>query len=137
MKSGISLLAIASRALVPMSADDAAIHREDMLRTRITPGADPRAEWMDSTNDAALREWRDSIAVFETREASPRLWEFVDVLSPNSWLTENSPDECRYVPCDVVRWRDPEHRAALIKRASAYAALVPGCRATMPVEELS
>lgn len=40
----------------------------------------------------------------------------------------------RVVPEDVARWRDPEHRAELKRRARAHAALVSGNRSTMEVE---
>lgn len=126
MKSGISLLAIVSRALAPMTLDDAAAHREDLIRTRIEPGADPRVPACGTNWRALWYFVSKGRAIAEEPAANGTVW----FDAPPVWSARTD----RYVPVDVLRWRDPEHRAALTARARAHAAIIPGNRATMPVE---
>ena len=94
---------IVEHAPVRMSARDALDHLADLLRTRITPGADPRVPW----------ERSHGFGQFETgTRALPRAV---------SIITASRTDGYRYVPEDVRRWRNSAHRAALAERARAYA----------------
>lgn len=113
-------------------------HERDFERTRITPGADPRAEW--NPNDAALREiWRldDTGRVLRYRPQSRRVYSrrvYIEITVVGLPVFDTLCDgeaighgeTCRYVPFDVARWRDPKHRAALTARARAHAAISPG-----------
>jgi len=122
MKSGISLLAIVSRALAPMTLDDAAAHREDLIRTRIEPGADPRAMWSGSLMTTDPTIYRDEPHTPKWCEVGPL--DRPDLAWINgAWnaLGWRLSSRARYVPVDVLRWRDPEHRAELARRARAYA----------------
>lgn len=116
----------------------------ELQRTRITPGADPRAQWDEGEdprdtrglsadeNDAGYsqsraRAFRKARRRY-TRSERRSLFEQND--GPNgglSWASETyadgRPGSLRYVPRDVARWRDPEHREALTQRARAHAAL--------------
>lgn len=119
----------------------------EACRTYIEPGADPRARWDDGEHprntrglsadeDDAGYSPRWAKAYRKARLRYPRnerrsLFEQND--GPNgglSWASETYADGARYralryVPRDVARWRDPEHRAELTRRAREYAALQP------------
>lgn len=109
----------------PARSHDYRRHLADYEATRIEPGADPRAEWMDP-NTPMFYAWGEGVVMFETVEPSPRVWSIQYTLSPLDGLTLSGPH--RYVPQDVRRWRDPAHRAKLKRRAREYAALLPGAR---------
>lgn len=95
--------AIMDRASVRMTEHEARAHHDDMLSTFIIPGADPRVPW----------ERSHGLGQFETgTRALPRA---VGI------ITASRTDSYRYVPEDVQRWRDPEHRAAMTERARKYA----------------
>lgn len=96
--------------LADLEHDFNALAREIAEQLGIRPGADPRAQW------------REPIAP----EASPLVFEAGDRASPGpvTILTASRRDYYRYVPIDVVRWRDPEHRAELTRRARELAAAV-------------
>lgn len=101
-----------------LGTSNLAMHLYDHLRTRITPGADPRAEWAGG-DDA---KWGTPDPSLERVTASgPVMCGVSSIFRSDAWL--------RYVPEDVVRWRDPEHRAALTARAREYASHLPGRRA--------
>ncbi len=107
----------------PAHSHDYRRHLADYEATRIEPGADPRAGWARQAHQHPLidRDLLDSdydgLALFERGpKTSPR---------PTSVVFQLRRRDFRYVPHDVIRWRDPEHRAALGQRARAYAALQP------------
>lgn len=99
---------------------------DEQARTRIEPGADPRAGWANELVLPTLRAWGERVALFETVELRPRVWSVQHALSQLDKTTLSGPH--RYVPCDVRRWRDAKHRVAMSERARAYAALQPGAR---------
>jgi hypothetical protein len=99
-------------------------HLLDWMRTRIEPGADPRRSWSPERG-------RTPRPMFEARAIGTVLPCYGSLESIHRIFV---PAAIRYVPEDVARWRDPDHRAALIARAHAHAALVPGNRATMETE---
>ena len=134
-------------------------HLLDWLRTRIKPGADPRAEWsrrdgpwksrlFAHPDDTGIeqrpprdvrkftREQRDTLRRLGRNYRRWSVFEQPSELGGITWAVEQWCVRTRatYVPRDVSRWRDPEHREALKRRARARAALVPGNRATMEVE---
>jgi len=140
-------------AILTRPEHDVFVRRErmaDRLHTQIEPGADPRAQWDDGENPRSTRglsadeddagyspHWAKEFR--KARMRYPRnerrsLFEADDGPSGGlSWASETYADSdryqsLRYVPRDVVRWRDPAHRAALTERARAYAALQPGAR---------
>ena len=129
--AGFSLPYIASK-------EDAQQHVADFKRTRIDPGADPRVAW-ETGHHHYYRSRQNEPMNYESLHDRPRS-AYVHRHDPydivRSELLVARRPSLRYVPLDVCRWRDPEHRAALIARARAHAALVPGCRATMPKESL-
>ena len=114
------------------SEADARQHVADFERTRITPGADPRAEcwpfdWQTMRHLLAGRSRAIAeVIVFDDDIGS--------VATRCIVMDHPLAKVRRVVPEDVARWRDPAHREALTARARAHAALVPGCRATMPKE---
>lgn len=117
--------AIRARALCAMTEIEAMAHAKDMLRTRVTPGADPRVGW-----DPSLR-FSASGALYKKEPNDPKWYEGAPFSAPRiAWLTAHwkalawslrQRDRYRYVPCDVCRWRDPAHRAAMAERARRYA----------------
>lgn len=105
-------------------SEDYRRHVADFERTRIAPGADPRASWCskdDSDHKRAVRE-ADTPRWYETRDAEPRLAWLNERWNARGWRLRSSR-AYRYVPADVIRWRDPGHRAELTRRASVHAAL--------------
>jgi hypothetical protein len=110
-------------------------HLLDWMRTRIKPGADPRSKWSGSLTKTDPTIYRDEPHTPKWCEVGPSdrpdlAW----INGPWNALGWRLSSRARYVPLDVCRWRDPEHREALKRRARAHAALVPGNRATMGVE---
>jgi len=124
-----SATAIRDRALCAMTEVEALAHAKDLLRTRIEPGADPRAGW--NPLDARVFElWRldDAGQVQRSPQRHRRFCIEIVTSAPAPVFDTLRWDEalpsrklCRYVPCDVCRWRDPEHRAAMTERARKYA----------------
>ena len=117
------------------SEEDARQHFADFDRTRIKPGADPRSKWSGSLMKTDPTIYRDEPHTPKWCEVGPSdrpdlAW----INGPWNALGWRLSSRARYVPLDVCRWRDPEHREALKRRARAHAALVPGNRATMGVE---
>lgn len=108
------------------SKEDAQQHVADWMRTRIEPGADPRVPACGTNWRALWYFVSKGRAIAEEPAANGTVW----FDAPPVWSARTD----RYVPVDVLRWREPEHRAALIARARAHAALVPGNRATMEIE---
>lgn len=100
-------------------------HMADLVRTRIEPGADPRALW-----DSFVDE------VDAASSANPVVYEIQDTNGNIAALYGDSDylvDECgyprarlRYVPEDVRRWRNRNHRGFVERRAREWAAVVPG-----------
>ncbi len=108
-------------------------HMADLVRTRIKPGADPRAMWANSLATSSegviemLRRHGEGLYAYEAESSPrsmPRLWSTGPELSRSVASTTRNLAQ-RYVPHDVRRWRDVEHRAAMAVRARAYAALQP------------
>ena len=111
------LSALATADAGPVRARE---HMADLVRTRITPGADPRVGWHNGDPPAlspsgrgrsrrrlsVLVEWSTSSGL------SRGLTKFYE-LAPVGWL---------YVPYDVARWRSTKHRAELTRRARELAA---------------
>lgn len=117
-------------ASVRMTDAEALAHARDLGRTRIEPGADPRAEWVGKADVRAHWRLSDTGRVLRDPRMFPRFYaEFGEYDAPVfDTLRESArtrPGVSRYVPFDVARWRDPEHRAAMVERARAYAALQP------------
>ncbi len=105
-------------------------HLLDWMRTRIEPGADPRQRWASQADELNALTTR---AVFQlTTFAGETVALIMDRETIISWGWP--PWRVLFVPEDVRRWRDRDHRAALIARARAHAAIIPGNRATMEVE---
>lgn len=120
--------------LATVDAEDARAreHLADLARTRIEHGADPRMSW-DSDNAA-----RDA------PDCPYPIWEMLTDDGRASGLQGDlgdivawgySPALVRYVPHDVRRWRNSEHRAELTRRARAYAALHPMARRRALLED--
>lgn len=129
--AGFSLPYVASK-------EDARQHVADFDRTRIVPGADPRVEWDEHSREQQFyRPEYTEPQWYESAHEAPRS-AYILRSAPRGHLRQNvyrsDGARLRYVPLDVCRWRDPEHRLALTARARAHAALVPGNRATMEVE---
>ena len=105
-----------------LNAVDVAQHLADWMRTRITPGADPRAECepFDWRMARYLLTQRPR-AIAEVRGDDGRV-RCVVMDNPRARVD-------RVVPEDVARWRDPKHRAAMTERAREYASHLPGRRA--------
>lgn len=115
------------RALAPMSEEEASQHALDAVRAYVKPGADPRVEWHeDDGSDHTLHSrLPDDPRWFENYSIdAPLMAVGVDAWKAVGWSLR-SPRIYRYVPLDVMRWRDPKHREALTERARAYAALQP------------
>ncbi len=94
----------------------------ELARVRIEPGADPRAEWQNRTAQPNLSLWQ--LPVFEIgRRESPRCYFLTLFDAPDEYGRRHGR---RYVPEDVARWRDSEHRAELTRRAKEHAAIRPG-----------
>lgn len=104
--------------------------REDFVRTRIVPGANPRAQWKDEQEVADARSFleKDRCAVIEFYDDEAKALSVALVSYTWGWRFVCAPmgGNHHYVPVDVCRWRDPEHREALTKRAREYAAFLPG-----------
>lgn len=118
----------------PRSADHWE-HMADFRQTYVKPGADPRAKWSGSLTKTDPTIYRDEPHTPKWCEVGPSdrpdlAW----INGPWNALGWRLSSRARYVPLDVCRWRDPDHRAALTARARAHAALVPGNRSTMEVE---
>lgn len=115
---------IARRSAVPLTEREAAIHLRDLRRTRITPGADPRVAWdTNSHKHQFYRRTPHEPEHYESTHEAPRsayilMRERPSVVRNAAYGTRG---HLRYVPCDVCRWRDPEHRAAMTERARVYA----------------
>ncbi len=104
----------------PAHSHDYRRHLADYEATRVEPGADPRAGW--SKNETALPRQYHQFArsLFEVGQRSAPRWCFLSVVG------DVDAYGCRYVPEDVARWRDPAHRAELLRRAREHAAIRPG-----------
>lgn len=106
-------------ALTGPSALRGVEHFADFQRTRIRPGADPRVPWVRPYRFGDL-----SVGpVYEYYAAPGKPAAIIGTpreLGAWGWNQQNS----RYVPIDVCRWRDPEHRAELTRRARELAAAV-------------
>lgn len=105
---------IIGRASVRMSERDALRHAEDMMRTSVEPGADPRAACLPFS-------WKYMRSLLESR---PRA--VAEVRGEDGSLRCVVMDDWRarvdrVVPEDLARWRDPDHRQAIEVRARAYA----------------
>lgn len=115
---------IAKRAAVAMTAQESAAHLLDLRRTRVEPLADPRASWSGARDVAEVRALLKNthVCIVECRPrgAQPHL-----SLASRSDRWKWEGPERAYVPQDVCRWRDPEHRAALTARARERAAIKP------------
>jgi hypothetical protein len=90
----------------------------ELARVRIEPGADPRAGW--SKNETALPE-ELKMSLFECGKRDAPRFAYLDYR-----VGSGEPYGCRYVPTDVQHWRDPAHRAELMRRAREHAAIRPG-----------
>lgn len=101
--------------LADLEHDFNALAREIAEQLGIRPGADPRAQWAIGWIDRGL-SLDDSARVFEAGDRARPV--------PVTVITASRRDYYRYVPFDVVRWRDPEHRAELTRRARELAAAV-------------
>lgn len=97
----------------PLTGDE---HFSDFQRTRIPPGADPRAQWRRA---APVVENLFREVVFELGAPSSLTAFVAPYKRANSYV-----GYAKYVPADVVRWRDPEHRAEMTRRARELAAAV-------------
>ena len=88
---------------------------DELQRTRIEPGADPRAE-------CAPFDWE--MARFQLEQRPRAIAEVRDKDGKLRCIVMDNPRNRveRVVPEDVARWRDPKHREALTKRAREYAA---------------
>lgn len=112
------------------NAVDVARHLADWMRTRITPGADPLAEWDDEVQIEAARELMDGGTRVVEFSYVDEHGDRINCVSNESLSLQPLFDDAhRDVPCDVVRWRDPKHRAAMTERAREYASHLPGRRA--------
>ncbi len=116
----------------PLSPEDLANLMADyrrlteFARAIVEPGADPRAQWCEASQrryeglmiDERLSIGGDRRALFETgpKFAPRRMY----------YITASRRPDFRYVPEDVERWRDPAHRAELMRRAREHAAIRPG-----------
>lgn len=117
----------------------------DPQRTRIAPGADPRASWADPDEARAYALDDDGVRVRREPRDMPRSERMhlceVDYNGngeifaaaiyrkfPLSRLTSLVALGAivRYVPVDVARWRDPAYRDAMLRRARAHAAKAGG-----------
>lgn len=113
--------AIRARALCAMTEVEALAHAKDWLRTRITPGADPRVAWdTNSHKHQFYRRTPHEPEHYESTHEAPRsayilMRERPSVVRNAAYGTRG---HLRYVPCDVCRWRDPEHRAAMTERVT-------------------
>lgn len=101
------------------SEEDARQHVADFDRTRIMPGANPRSkcepfDWQTMRHLLARRP--HAIAEVAVFDADGR------VVGLRCIVMDHPLARVRIVvPEDVARWRDPEHRAELKRRARAYA----------------
>lgn len=115
----MEVIQIAERASARMSIRNEMDHLADLLRTRIRPGADPRAEcepfdWQTMRHLLARRP--HAIAEVTVFDADNRIVGIRCVVMDHPLARVRC-----VVPEDVARWRDPKHRAALTERARAYA----------------
>lgn len=120
--STITAIAVPSLMRYDVFSDDHRCHVADWMRTRVTPGADPRAECepFDWRMTRYLLTQRPR-AIAEIRGDDGRV-RCVVMDNPRARVD-------RVVPEDVARWRDPKHRAAMTERAREYASHLPGRRA--------
>lgn len=88
-------------------------------RVCVPPGADPRREW---TGHVERVSSETHVAVYEYHERNGGLSAVIGIPGQVRYWTE--PKRTRYVPYDVLQWRDPEHRAELTRRARELAAAV-------------
>jgi hypothetical protein len=108
----------------PAHSHDYRRHLADYEATRVEPGADPRAGWARRARQHPLidRDLLDSdydgLVLFERGSKTSPL--------PTSIVLQFRRRDFRYVPHDVARWRDPAHRAELLRRAREHAAIRPG-----------
>lgn len=132
---------VRARASVRMTLREALDHVLDARRTRIEPGADPRASWC-----AASREKMAGVAFtgeqsktdLRGRVRRNRLtqlpitglvvFELTTSNGEHAYLNERPSGAAKFVPIDVLRWRDEAYTAPIKARARNYAALQPGAR---------
>lgn len=112
---------------------------DELQRTRITPGADPRSPWSAKQEQALFEYYRigdDGVLERErgrrgSRGRSHRRY-YIECRGPAgtspAFDTIREHESIRkfeadglayYVPFDVARWRDAAHRAAMLERARA------------------
>lgn len=102
--------------------DRAREHVVDFQRTRIQPGADPRMQWSSPVDARDAPTEEDPIYEISDEYGAPlALRGSIDFLA-GDW--GYPPTSLRYVPCDVRRFRNAEHRAELTRRARELAAAV-------------
>jgi hypothetical protein len=141
---------IRDRSLAPMTEEEASQHASDAVRAYVRPGADPRAEWsrrdgpwksglFTHPDDTGIeqrpprdvrkftREQRDTLRRLGRNYRRWSVFEQPSDFGGITWAVEQWCVRTRatYVPLDVMRWRDPKHRAELKRRAREYAALQP------------
>ncbi len=114
----------------------------ELARVRIKPGADPRATWEEHASLRGLPDGQRDPNYSGSHLHAGAPWRarmrfvFIERARYDGTLVAEWDSMGRqgdkigrtgvYVPFDVARWRDPAHRAELMRRAREHAAIRPG-----------